>query len=90
MSKSGTTPGALSPPAALVTTGPFGFSRNPIYVSFVLIYTGVGLLINSLWIILSVPVVGLTWGVIIRDERYLEGIFGDKYLNYRARVRRWL
>ncbi len=49
-------------------------------------------MINSLWMLLLLPVVvfGLTWGIIIRDERFLEGIFGEKYLAYKARVRRWL
>ena len=92
MTKVGASPDAFNPPAELVTRGPFRFSRNPIYLSFVLIFAGVGLMINSLWMLLLLPVVvfGLTWGIIIRDERFLEGIFGEKYLAYKARVRRWL
>ena len=89
--RGGASPGAW-PPAALVTWGPFRFSRNPMYVGFVLFYTGVGLLLNSLWIVLlaAVFVAGLTQVIIVRDERLLEKQFGDEYRTYQARVRRWL
>ncbi len=92
MRKVGASPDAYRPPSALVASGPFRLSQNPIYLSFVLIYAGVGLIVNSFWMLLLLPVVifGLTRGIIIRDERFLEGIFGDEYRNYRARVRRWL
>jgi len=92
MASRGASPDALRPPAALVTTGAFGFSRNPIYLSFVLLYVGVGLLLNSLWIVLLTPavVVGLTLAIIVRDERFLEKRFGDEFDTYRAKVRRWV
>ena len=92
MARGGASPDALRPPAALVTWGPFRFSRNPMYLGFVLIYVGGGLLLNSLWIVLlaAVVVAGLTRAIIVRDERLLEKRFGDEYRTYRARVRRWL
>lgn len=77
---------------ALVTDGPFRFSRNPIYVSDTLIYIGVSLALNAWWALALTPV--LVWimqaGVIAREEDYLERTFGDDYLRYKWRVRRWL
>ena len=92
MRSRGASPDALRPPATLLTTGAFGFSRNPIYLGFVLFYAGVGLLLNSLWIVLLTPavVVALTLEIIVRDERLLEKRFGDEFDTYRAKVRRWV
>lgn len=88
----GASPDAFLPPAALVTEGPFRFSRNPIYLGFVMIYAGLGALLNSLWIVLLTPVVviGLTQAIIVPDERLLDSRFGDEFNTYRERVRRWL
>ena len=92
MERGGTSPDAALHPTALVTRGPFRFSRNPIYLGFLLIYAGGGLLLNSLWIVLLVSgvIAGLTQAIIVRDEQLLEKRFGDEYRAYRARVRRWL
>ena len=92
MERGGTSPDAALHPTALVTHGPFRFSRNPIYLGFLLIYGGCGLLLNSLWIVLLAAgvVAGLTQAIIVRDEHLLEKRFGDEYRTYRARVRRWL
>ena len=92
MKRGGTSPDAALHPTALVTRGPFRFSRNPIYLGFLLIYAGGGLLLNSLWIVLLVSgvIAGLTQAIIVRDEHLLEKRFGDEYRAYRARVRRWL
>ncbi len=72
--------------------GPYRFSRNPIYLAMVLLQLGFGVWANSLWFfalaILSALL--LAWGVILREERYLEHKFGDGYVAYRTRVRRWL
>ena len=80
------------PTTAIVTEGPFRYSRNPLYVSLTLLYLGVALLINALWIVLLVaPVlVAMQRGVIAREEAYLERKFGDEYLSYKTRVRRWI
>jgi protein-S-isoprenylcysteine O-methyltransferase Ste14 len=80
------------PVRALVTTGIHGWSRNPIYVGMFLLYAGIGMSARSPWVlILALPlVIILRYGVVAREERYLEGRFGDAYRDYRARVRRWL
>jgi protein-S-isoprenylcysteine O-methyltransferase Ste14 len=80
------------PVRALVTTGIHGWSRNPIYVGMILLYSGIGIVARSPWVlILALPlVVILRYGVIAREETYLERRFGDAYRDYTARVRRWL
>ena len=81
-----------TPTDAIVTRWPFRFSRNPIYLSMVLLHIGVGVWTNSLWffVLAATCVVLLTWGVILREERYLERKFGHEYLSYKSRVRRWI
>ena len=85
-------PAVYRPTKNLVTSGPFAFSRNPMYLGFVLIHLGLGLVVNTLWhlLLLPVPVILLHYGVIVREERYLEGRFHDNYRRYRIRVRRWI
>jgi protein-S-isoprenylcysteine O-methyltransferase Ste14 len=80
------------PVRALVTTGIHGWSRNPIYVGMFLLYAGIGIAACSAWVlILALPlVVILRYGVVAREEAYLERRFGDAYLDYKVRVRRWL
>lgn len=80
------------PTTAIVSSGVFGFSRNPVYLAMTLLYLGVALLLDSIWILLLIiPVLFLiTVGVILREEKYLTEKFGDEYLNYKKRVRRWL
>jgi len=80
------------PTTAIVTTGPYRLSRNPGYLSLALIYVGVTVLTGALWALVPlVPTLVLVdRGVIAREERYLERKFGDEYLRYKARTRRWL
>ncbi len=87
-----TSPKPWRPTTAIVTAGPYRFTRNPIYVGFSLIYIGVGLWANTLWPFLLLPFILLVmqFGVIAREEVYLERIFGDEYRAYKRRVRRWL
>src|SRR5215470_4206627 len=82
----------LKPTTALVTEGPFRYSRNPIYLALTLLYVGVALLINALWILLLVVPVLLVirYGVIACEEAYLTRKFGEAYRQYTAQVRRWL
>jgi protein-S-isoprenylcysteine O-methyltransferase Ste14 len=80
------------PTRALVTTGVHGWTRNPIYLGMFLIYVGSGVAARSPWIlILTLPLaVTIRYGVVAREEAYLERRFGDTYREYRARVRRWV
>jgi protein-S-isoprenylcysteine O-methyltransferase Ste14 len=90
--RAGTPPEPYKPTTAIVTSGPFRFTRNPIYLSFALVQLGIALWTGSGWIlVLLLPVsVLMNYGVIAREERYLERKFGDEYFNYRRRVRRWM
>jgi len=80
------------PTTAIVTDGLYGFSRNPIYVAMTVATVGVGILADNVWVFaLLVPTLAvMRYGVIAREERYLERKFGDDYLRYKASVRRWL
>jgi protein-S-isoprenylcysteine O-methyltransferase Ste14 len=76
----------------MVVEGPYRVTRNPIYLAFTLLYAGITVLVNALWAALLLPFVLaiMRRGVIDREERYLERRFGDDYLRYKARVRRWI
>jgi protein-S-isoprenylcysteine O-methyltransferase Ste14 len=80
------------PTTTIVDTGPYRFTRNPIYLGMVLGLIGLAIALNSLWSLLTlVPFAAvIRYGVIAREEAYLERKFGDVYRRYRARVRRWL
>jgi protein-S-isoprenylcysteine O-methyltransferase Ste14 len=77
---------------ALVITGVHALSRNPIYVAMFLMYLGGGVLANTVWsLVLFVPLALLMrYGVVGREEAYLERKFGDAYRAYKTRVPRWL
>jgi protein-S-isoprenylcysteine O-methyltransferase Ste14 len=80
------------PTRALVTTGIHGWSRNPIYLGMFLVYGGIDLAARSpATLILALPLaITIRYGVVAREEAYLERRFGDAYRDYKARVRRWL
>jgi protein-S-isoprenylcysteine O-methyltransferase Ste14 len=80
------------PTRALVTTGIHGWTRNPIYLGMFLIYGGIGIAARSPWtLILTLPLaIVIRYGVVAREETYLERRFGDAYREYKARVRRWV
>ena len=80
------------PVSSLVQDGPFRYSRNPGYLALTMLYAGIAVLRNTLWAILLLPPVlyVIQREVIEREERYLEGTFGKDYLDYKARVRRWV
>jgi len=92
MERAGTNVNPMLPTTALVTTGPFRFSRNPLYIALTLLYVGLALLTNALWVLLLIVPVALVMhvGVVRREERYLEAKFGDAYRGYRSRVRRYV
>ena len=80
------------PVSHIATEGPFRYTRNPGYLSMAMIYAGIATIAKALWAILLLPVALLVIqrGVIEREERYLERKFGEEYLRYKARVRRWI
>jgi protein-S-isoprenylcysteine O-methyltransferase Ste14 len=80
------------PTTAMVTTGPYRLSRNPGYLGMALIYAGIAVAAEALWVLaLLVPtLLVIDRGVIAPEERYLERKFGEEYLRYKARTRRWL
>jgi protein-S-isoprenylcysteine O-methyltransferase Ste14 len=87
----GTAVPANQPTTAIVRSGPYRFSRNPIYLAFSLLQLGIAIWVNSLWLLATlVAAVALIHVVIGREERYLERKFGAEYLEYKAAVRRWL
>jgi protein-S-isoprenylcysteine O-methyltransferase Ste14 len=80
------------PTTDIATSGIYSVSRNPLYIGMILLNTGIACIVNSLWIfLLSAGLVAiLQKGVIEPEEAYLEKKFGDKYLRYKAKVRRWI
>ncbi len=90
--RAGTNVPTYRPTTALVTGGPYRYSRNPLYISLFLAYAGIGIIADNLWMLaLGVPLfLIMRYGVVAREERYLERKFGQAYLDYKASVRRWL
>jgi protein-S-isoprenylcysteine O-methyltransferase Ste14 len=88
----GTPVPARKPTTAIVRTGPYRFSRNPIYLGFSLLQLGIALWVGSWWLVatLAVALAIIHYVVVPREERYLEVRFGDEYRDYKASVRRWL
>ena len=92
MLRAGTDPRPDKPDAALIVTGPFRFSRNPVYLGLVLLVAGFALRWGDLWGWLAAAAAqqSLDRLVIAREEPYLARRFGAAYTEYRARVRRWI
>jgi protein-S-isoprenylcysteine O-methyltransferase Ste14 len=92
MRRAGTNVLPNKPSLAIVTDGPFRFTRNPLYLTNAMFYVGLTFIFNTVWpLLLLVPMLLVVdRGIIRREERYLEAKFGDAYLAYKARVRRWL
>ena len=80
------------PVSNLIQDGPFRYTRNPIYLSDAMIYAGIAVLRNSLWAIVLLPLAMfvIQREVMGREERYLDRTFGEEYLDYKRRVRRWI
>lgn len=88
----GTSVDPLKPSTAILTEGPYRISRNPIYIGLTAVYAGIGVALDAPWVWALLPptLAVMHYGVILREERYLERKFGQEYLDYKARVRRWL
>jgi protein-S-isoprenylcysteine O-methyltransferase Ste14 len=81
----------FKPASALVTSGIFGLTRNPMYLGMAVFYVGLAVLLNSLTalVLLSLVIAIVQRQVIAREEAYLERAFGEAYVAYKARVGRW-
>ena len=92
MLRAGTNPDPHRAATALVEGGPFRFTRNPIYLGMVLFHAGAACLLQSGMALATLPGLAavLHYGVILREEGYLERKFGEGYRRYRTRVRRWV
>ena len=79
------------PTTTIVRTGPYRFSRNPIYLAFSLFQLGLAFWVNSVGLLfMLIPALALMSFVVIpREERYLEARFPSEYVPYKASVRRW-
>ena len=80
------------PTTTIVESGPYRFTRNPIYLGMLLGLIGLAIVFDNLWLLLMLVPFALVirYGVVAREEAYLERKFGDAYRRYCARVRRWL
>ena len=82
----------IKPASSLQTNGIYSISRNPMYAGLAIVYLGITCLIGNWWNIILFPLLLLVIQeyVIKKEEKYLERAFGEKYLDYKSRVRRWL
>jgi len=80
------------PTSTIITSGIYAYSRNPIYAGFCFVQVGLGLYLNSLWVLFSFLPAAILVNVLVikKEEHYLERKFGDEYLSYKERVRRWI
>ena len=85
-------PEPWKPTPEIITDGVYRFTRNPIYLGFGLIIAGLGILLNNLWMVIMVlPVwIAIHKLAVIPEEKYLEEKFGEEYLEYKKKVRRWI
>jgi protein-S-isoprenylcysteine O-methyltransferase Ste14 len=92
MTRAGTNVPTNRPTTAIVEAGPYRFTRNPIYLGMFGGLIGLGIAFDNPWLLLLMALFALVirYGVVAREEVYLERMFGDAYRGYRRRVRRWL
>jgi protein-S-isoprenylcysteine O-methyltransferase Ste14 len=92
MRRAGTRVETVQPTTAIVAAGPYGFSRNPIYLAMMVALVGLAIGFNTGWILVALVAFYLIirYGVVAREEAYLARKFGSGYLDYKSRVRRWM
>ena len=90
--RAGTSMVSMKPTTALVTSGPYRFTRNPMYLGMAFLYAAFALAFGLIWALATLPAVLIAVDrlIIAREEPYLGARFGDAYRDYRRRVRRWL
>lgn len=92
MRRTGQSENPFTASTEIVTAGPFGFTRNPMYLQVVLVCLGFAFALWNPWILFLTPVGGvlLHYLAVLPEERYLEAKFGEPYRDYKRRVRRWI
>jgi protein-S-isoprenylcysteine O-methyltransferase Ste14 len=92
MTRAGSNVPTNRPTTTIVESGPYRFTRNPIYLGMFLGLAGLAIAFDTLWLLMTLVPFGLVirYGVVAREEAYLERKFGDVYRGYRSRIRRWL
>jgi protein-S-isoprenylcysteine O-methyltransferase Ste14 len=92
MTRAGSNVPTNRPSTTIVHAGPYRFSRNPIYLGMMVALVGLAIAFNSFWPLITLVPFALVirYGVVAREEAYLERKFGDTYRDYRSRVRRWV
>ena len=92
MTRAGSNVPTNRPTTTIVESGPYRFTRNPIYLGMFLGLIGLAIAFDTLWLLIMLVPFALVirYGVVAREEAYLERKFGDVYRAYRSRVRRWL
>lgn len=90
--RAGTSMVPMNPTTALVTSGPYRFTRNPMYLGMAFLYLAFAFAFGVMWALAFLPavIVIVDRFVIAREEPYLERKFGQAYRDYKARVRRWV
>jgi protein-S-isoprenylcysteine O-methyltransferase Ste14 len=92
MTRAGSNVPTNLPTTTIVERGPYRFTRNPIYLGMFLALIGLTVALDNFWLLamLVLFAIVIRYGVVAREEAYLERKFGDVYRSYRSRVRRWL
>ncbi len=82
----------IKPASSLQTSGIYAFSRNPMYLGLLFLYTGIAFFKGNWWTFLLIPlvIIVISTFVIANEEKYLERAFGETYLAYKKKVRRWI
>jgi len=90
--RGGTNVDPLQSTLRLIIRGPYRFTRNPLYISLLLVMLGFTILARSWWFLGAAPILAvlLNYLVILPEEHYLSGLFGEDYAAYCRRVRRWV
>jgi protein-S-isoprenylcysteine O-methyltransferase Ste14 len=90
--RTGQSPIPWEPTPAIIEQGPYRFTRNPMYLMMALVCFGFAVILSNAWIVALTPVCALLLHrlAIVQEEAYLERKFGEAYLTYKRRVRRWL
>ena len=80
------------PTTKFIREGAFRFTRNPLYLALLLVMGGIVVVANSAWHLIALVLLFLifNFGVVVREEQYLENSFGEEYIQYKNRVRRWI